>query len=168
MKAENTESYQLQIFNAVTRSYEPIPGVVCYPSYDERNANVLIARAGAKRWRVCRADRPLKPPRAKRAALTAGYSRSIADVQREYLAWAQSKGLESVHVYAGKLPPNSSPKFDYRDSRGERVTVAAVPRIFAGAMTTITPEEHFAVIETVAPVMAPLRTVEGFYIQAGA
>lgn len=162
-----TESLQLQFFNARTRSYVPDS---CFekPSTEAAKRLADIGRASGRSWRLAGPDRALKPTRATKARLTAGYSRSIADAQRKYLAWAQSKELDSVHVYADKLPPNSSPKFEYCNSAGERVTVPAVPVIFAGAMTTLTPEEQFAIVETVAPVMVPLRTVEGFYIRAGA
>lgn len=130
---------QLQFWHPDKRAY--VPQSSCEPIDSDAHTRLLeIGRQCGRGWRVAKADRALTVPPLRRKALTAGYSRSIADMQRDYLAWAQARGLKSVHAYIAKPPPIRAEAHDRRGRQCGSV-------IYTGDFTWLTQEQHFAVTE---------------------
>lgn len=134
-----TESLQLQFFNVRTKQYVPDS---CFekPGTDGARRLAEIGRASGRSWRLTGPDRPLKPvyrtPRPQS-------NRTVAQIQRDYLTWAQAKGLQSVHVYTCK------PVANYTEVYSVRYGKLKGPPIFTGAMLQMTLEEHFAVLHVI-------------------
>ena len=144
------DAMQLQFWDSRARAYVPASSCETERGAIERLAD--IGRAMYKAWRICKADRPLKPTRyvPPRGSAT---GRTVDDVQRDYLTWAQSRGLQSIHVYDRRPPVNWSPKTEYRNSRGERFTIPRCDRLFYGVMVPISFDAQMAVTHTFdAPV----------------
>lgn len=84
-------THQLQLWNAKAKQYEPAQ----FPAgWDDADCARLLSKA----WRIVREDRPTKNPKYK-PPTSQGYTRSITDVQRAYLKWAQVKGLSTITAF---------------------------------------------------------------------
>lgn len=116
--AHAPDTRQLQFFDAKTRTYAP--------SAHQGDLSPDNARSVAcgRAWRIAAVSRPLKPK--YNAPRSTARSRSIADVQGDYLRWAQAKGLARVTAFSDR-PPN--------------------PRLFAGEITYVDAAAYFAVTE---------------------
>lgn len=142
MDTEVKSEMQLQLWNPALKRY----------TVEANMADVLRgtdaarghARSQANGWRICRADRPLKPkyigPRS-----TAG--RPVEDIQRDYMRWARDANLTAVTMYESRPAPN----FEKKDAggwqyhrRGPRTWITAVP-IFTGDIRYISVDQQFAV-----------------------
>lgn len=122
----------LQFWDAKTKMYVPC-GAPIEPERKLIEAAVDAARTSGYPWRIAKIERPLKNPKhtPPRGSST---GRTIADVQRDYLTWAQAKGLTSIVAYSTKPPP----KF---------AADKLIP-LFSGEITYTTPDQQFAVEET--------------------
>jgi hypothetical protein len=130
---------QLQFWDARKRAYAPAS---CCEPIDSKAGRGLadIGRASGERsWRVAKSDRPLKP---KYTRPHPNCQRTVADIQADYLRWAQSKGLPVVHAYSEKPPRNVVEQTTYH-----RVKAVTKP-IFTGQIDYMTQADHFAVEES--------------------
>lgn len=139
---DTPEQVQLQLWNG--KAYVPT-GRTAYTndsgfSYKSlaKFARTMMLNRGYTGFRVAKASRPLKPKYSMPRGTAS--SRSVEDVQQEYLRWAQSKGLASIHI-GNRMPLNSSPERQHRNAAGKIVTVPAVACIFTGSMLPYV--EHF-------------------------
>lgn len=116
---------QLQLFDHITKRYV----VTNTESHDLTLADMkrVAKNVHGQPWRICKADRPLKQL-PYHTYISKAYSRSIADVQREYVTWALIRGIQ-ITVYAKAFMRSSEVRFP----TGSKI---------------ITPEEHFAVEES--------------------
>lgn len=147
----SAETVQLQFWDARTRAYTPAS---CCEPIDSNAARALadIGRASGERaWRVAKSGPPLKP---RYVVPRGNCQRTVADIQADYLRWAQSKGLPGVHAYSEKPPRNVQEQTTYH-----RVKAVTKP-IFTGQIDYMTQAEHFAVEESqdVPPVPAFVDT----------
>ena len=103
--------FQLQIFNGKT--YDVAPHQHNGRADDLREYAQGIHRDSApdmRGWRIVLADkaRALRPSYRKSGVYGAtrpnGYSRTVAQVQTEYLQWAEARKLQTVSVYRGRYP----------------------------------------------------------------
>jgi hypothetical protein len=132
---EQTDTRQLQFWNG--KQYEPSAHAGILDPDEAR------AFACGRAWRIVKAERPLKPK--YNAPRYAGYSRSVGQVQREYLIWAESFGLKSVTAYNNRPPANfaADKVVGYHMRKADR----SKP-VYTGAIQYITLDAHFAVEET--------------------
>jgi hypothetical protein len=144
---------QLQFWSPEKRAYIPASSFEQADTDAGRElADIGRNTANGRGWRVAGLMRPLKPSyRAPRPTST----RPVAEVQREYLEWAQSEGLKSIHVYSdnNKGLANYTEIRDYR--YGRKIGTHRGPPIFTGTMVQMTLEEHFAVLESVVEEIVP-------------
>ena len=115
---------ELQLWNPKAKAYEPTGATVVGGNRADVEAMADSARGKGGGWRICRPDRPTKNPRISTPRYTAS-SRSVEDVQRDYLAWAQAANRTRVTAY-GRLPNK---------------------HLFTGEIVYTTPDEQFAVSE---------------------
>ena len=100
------EQFQFQLERWTGREYVPHGQPQCmtlakaYDGHLGETARML----GLPAWRVVRCDkgRPRGKPGQWRPTPSRAYSREIAEVQDDYLAWAQARGLERVAIYQRK------------------------------------------------------------------
>lgn len=132
------KTLQLQFFDHAQRAYVPaFPLRFCQnENFKSVEAITDHARSTGKPWRIASTERALKP--VFHRTRHNGYSRTVDQVQRDYLDWAMSKGLK--HVTA------------YRQHSGRSVI-----RGWYYSMTFITPEEQFAVVESHEGVSEVIR-----------
>ena len=93
--ANDTDTRQLQFWNPAKRVYEP--------SAHQGNLDPDDVRSFAcgRAWRIAKAERPVKNPRHNPPRHNS-HSRTIDQMQRQYLDWAASRGLPSVTIWADK------------------------------------------------------------------
>ena len=119
------DTRQLQFFNLKTRLYEPST---------HQGAEILIdprISAAGRPWRIARAERPLKP-RYVSPHYTASAHR-VDEVQHEYLAWAQKRGLSHVTAFSNKSLSN----YNHKNKKP----------IFTGKINYVTADDYFHVEE---------------------
>lgn len=121
---------QLQFFDPVAREY--------VPTFERADGDHARSIANGRAWRICRADRPLKPKLNRRHSTAS--ARTIAEVQTAYLIWARTAGVESVTMYSNHPARNL-----IEDTRETRRDGTANTMIFPGPVRYVSDDEHFAV-----------------------
>lgn len=138
-------SLQLQIWNAKARAYESTEHTADPAKRGDVEQLADKGRSMAKVWRVASISRALKPKYV--GPRHSGYDRSVETVQRDYLLWAQAKGLTHITAYNNRPPQNfaADTVVGYHKRRADK----SVP-VFTGEIAYITLEAHFAVEESAA------------------
>lgn len=131
---------QLQFWNPKTKYYEPVAGPAPHPNH------VRTCMAQGRAWRICRVDRPLKNPRIT-VPHRNGFSRTVEQVQKVYLEWAQAKGLPAITSFYS-LANNKPSAFKPYGSRRDRTPLPEPEVIFTGEIRYVDAGKYFAVEHT--------------------
>lgn len=127
------KNLQLQFFDHASRAYVAA-GTTCTDPQElaerARHAHPDSLPKGHKAWRIASTDRALKPKYTRRGlgASRGGTSRTIEQIQCEYVEWAKAKGLKRITYYI-----SDAGKFACAAWHGEKIFIM--------------PDEHFAVTE---------------------
>ena len=122
---------QLQFWSPSKRSY-----IRSDAEATPENARELAMGRG---WRICDPERPLKPAQPFLTRQSSS-DRSVKEVQRQYLRWAQISKLDRITMFRERVAPNWEEKATFqRYAHGEHAP------IFTGAVNYVAVADYFAV-----------------------
>jgi hypothetical protein len=132
LKEQDIDTRQFQLWEPVSHRYIPAPARL--QTLDADRARRIAGRRG---WRIAKAERLTKNPKLRAPTFT-GSARTVEDVQRDYLRWAQAHGLKVITA-GRKWRPNWLPNSAMRTP------------IFTGEIRYLSPEDQFRVTHEELP-----------------
>lgn len=137
VKGTDGFEYQLQLFDG--------SGYAAHATGSYEATRAAFDQARGVTRRLVRVDKA-RPTTGRGTRYTVscsnGYSREVVDVQRDYLAWAQARGLVRVTAFGNRPPLNRTKEADCYFSR--RAQGPAKP-VFLGDIHYIQADDYFTV-----------------------